>query len=357
MSSSIDMRFNIARDDFTLAFELSIPNQGVTAFFGPSGVGKTSLLRAIAGLDRYADSSIKIGDTVWQDQQQFTPTHQRQLAYVFQDASLFKHLDVQANLEYGSKRTSNKVDAYSLDQIISMLGLSDLLKRDPASLSGGQRQRVAIARALASNPHLLLMDEPLASLDMASKQEILPYIETLHQQLDIPILYVSHSIEEVSRLADYLVLLDPHGLNAHGVTEQILTRLDLPLAHYNDAASIILAQLVEHDADYGLSYLSFAGGHLSVLHNSIAVGELVKLRIAASDVSLTLEHQTQTSILNIVAATVVEISESDQPQVLVRLNVADQILLSRITRKSAQLLGLQIGKKVYAQVKSIAVTS
>ncbi|MCL4127182.1 UNVERIFIED_CONTAM: hypothetical protein GTU68_037213 [Idotea baltica] len=349
------MRFNIARDDFSLALELAVPTKGITALFGPSGVGKTTLLRAIAGLDRYSGSSVTLGDIVWQDEAHFTPTHQRQLAYVFQEASLFDHIDVLANLEYGFKRAQSRSGIYSLDQIIGMLGLSELLTRNPVSLSGGQRQRVAIARALASNPRLLLMDEPLASLDLASKQEILPYIETLHSKLDIPLIYVSHSIEEVSRLADYLVLLDSQGLKAHGATEQMLTRLDLPLAHYNDAASILIAKIVDHDDVYGLSTLEFTGGQFSVIQTNVSVGESVRLRIAASDVSLSLEHQANTSILNIVAAEVSELQSHGQSQVLVRLKVGQQTLISRITKKSSELLNLNVGKRVYAQVKSVAV--
>lgn len=355
MTNSIDIQFNIQQDDFTLALDLSLPKTGITALFGPSGVGKTTLLRAIAGLDKHAGSSIKFGSVNWQDQEHFTPTYQRQLAYVFQQANLFDHLSVQANLEYGLKRSKQAGNAFSLEHIIEMLGVKKILKRSPATLSGGQRQRVAIARALASNPCLLLMDEPLSSLDIASKQEILPYIENLHKQLDIPIIYVSHSIEEVSRLADQIVLLDTEGLKAHGLTQEILTRLDLPLAHYNDAASVIQADFLEYDAHYGLSKFSFAGGHLNVIQNSVHVGQSARLRVAASDVSLTLEHQVDTSILNIFLATVVEIFSDDSPQVLVRLNVGDQIMLSRITKKSVELLDLQIGKRVFAQAKSVAL--
>lgn len=355
MTTTIDLKLNMQRDEFQLSLDLSFPASGITSIFGPSGIGKTTLLRTIAGLDRYQDSFIKVGTTIWQDKDHFMPTYERQLGYVFQEPSLFKHLDVLANIEYGYQRQTQKTSTYTLDQIVEMLGVSQLLQRNPANLSGGQRQRVAIARALASSPRLLLMDEPLSSLDIASKQEILPYIETLHKQLNIPIVYVSHSIEEVSRLADYLVLLSADGLQAHGPTEQILTRLDLPLAHYNDAASIITATLVDHDDAYGLSNLAFSGGHFTVKRNTISVGESVRLRIAASDVSITLQQQSDTSILNIVAADILEISPQEQAQVMVRLNVDGQILLSRITQKSADLLNLSVGKKVFAQAKSVAV--
>lgn len=352
---SIYLRINIQRDEFQLPIELSLPKSGVTAIFGPSGVGKTTLLRTIAGLDKYDGSIIKVGSRTWQDQDHFTPAYDRQLAYVFQEASLFDHLSVQANLEYGVKRLKNRKASLSLIQIVEMLNIEALLNRKPATLSGGQRQRVAIARALASSPCLLLMDEPLSSLDQASKQEILPYIEKVSKLLDIPILYVSHSIEEVSRLADYLVLIDPDGVKAHGTTQQMLTRLDLPLSHYNDAASIIVAQLIDHDDVYTLSNVEFSGERLSVTRTDIPVGSLVRLRIAASDVSITLQRQSDTSILNIVAAEVLELAPDGQAQLLVRLKVANQILLSRITQKSADRLDLQIGKKVYAQAKSVAV--
>ena len=355
MSNFIDMQFNLKRGGLSLSLDLSIPKSGITAVFGPSGIGKTTLLRAIAGLDNYPDSLINIGGVVWQDQDHFTPTYERQLAYVFQEENLFDHLTVQSNLEYGLKRSKRGAGAHSLNQIIHMLGIGDFLNRDPATLSGGQRQRVAIARALASNPCLLLMDEPLSSLDMASRQEILPYIENLQKQLEIPIIYVSHSIEEVSRLSDHIVLLESDGLKAQGATQEILTRLDLPLAHYNDAASVIQAELLEHDESYGLSYFSFASSRLSVQQSNLLIGQIARLRIAASDVSLTLEHQVDTSILNIFPATVLEISSDDRSQALVRLNVFDQILLSRVTKKSVKLLDLHVGKNVYAQAKSVAL--
>ncbi len=352
---TIDARFRIIRGDFTLDVDLSFPDQGVTSFFGPSGCGKTTLLRAIAGLDRYEDGLLKIGDTTWQQDDYFVPPHQREIGYVFQEASLFMHLNVQRNLEYGLKRVPHADRKVSLDQAIELLGIEHLLARQPATLSGGERQRVAIARALAVSPRLLLMDEPLAALDISRKQEILPYLESLHNELDIPLLYVSHSPDEVARIADHMVLLESGRVLATGAVHDIFTRLDLSLAHDNDAAAIIDAVVSGHDEHYHLTILDFAGGQINVAHKAIQIGNHVRLRLAARDVSLTLQHQSATSILNSFPAIIEEITEEGPAQVTVRLLAEGVPILSRITRKSSVELDLKPGKTVYAQVKSVAL--
>jgi molybdate transport system ATP-binding protein len=352
---TIEARFHIERGDFTLDVDLNIPALGVTALFGPSGCGKTTLLRAIAGLEQHHGGVLKVGDMVWQKDEHFTPPHQRPLGYVFQEASLFAHLSVRGNLEYGLKRVPQAERKVALAQAIELLGIEQLLEHKPYRLSGGERQRVAIARALAVSPRLLLMDEPLAALDLARKQEILPYLESLHNELDIPVIYVSHSPDEVARLADHLVLLEAGRVVGTGAISDMLTRLDLPLAHGTDAEALIEATVAEHDAEYDLTYLDFAGGRFTVAHKDLPLGTAVRLRVAARDVSLTLTPQADTSILNIFPATIDELSPEGKAQMTVRLLVGSVPMLARVTRKSASALDLKPGKPVYVQAKSVAL--
>lgn len=355
--TDIEARFSIKRPGFTLDVNLNIPARGITALFGPSGCGKTTLLRAIAGLERHPGAYLKIGDMLWQAGNQFVPPHLRALAYVFQEASLLPHLNVKQNIEYGYKRLPPSQRNIAIDQVIEFLDIEDLLDRKSHTLSGGERQRVAIARALAVSPRLLLMDEPLAALDHERKQEIFPYLESLHQTLDIPVIYVSHSPEEVARLADTVVLLDAGRVIASGTIHEMLTRLDLSLAHGSDAAAIIEATVVAHDKEYDLTYLEFIGGRISAPYQSLPIDSTVRVRIAARDVSLTLQHQTDTSILNIFPAVVESIVNEGTAQVIVRVLANDVPLLAKITRKSAALLDLHAGKRIYAQAKSVALLS
>jgi len=352
---TIDAKFVADKGDFRMDVDLKLPSKGVTALFGPSGCGKTTLLRAIAGLERYAGGYLDIAGNVWQSGTVFVPPHKRNLGYVFQEASLFEHLSVRGNLEYGVKRASQTGHAVALDGAIDLLGIGALLERKPGTLSGGERQRVAIARALAVNPDILLMDEPLAALDYQRKQEILPYIESLHRQLDIPVLYVSHAREEVARIADHLVLMEAGRVVSTGDIHEMFTRLDLSIAHDDDAAAIIEAVVVEHDEAYQLTRLEFPGGIITVARGQLEIGETVRLRLVARDISLTLERQSGTSILNIFQAVVEAISEEGATQVTVRLLAGGVPILARITQKSATELGLVPGKQVYAQVKSVAL--
>lgn len=352
---NIEARFKIQRDDFVLDAQLKTPMQGLTAIFGPSGCGKTTLLRAIAGLERSNDGFVALGDQQWQNRQQFVPIHQRSLGYVFQEPGLFAHLSVRGNLEYGYSRVPDRERRLSFEQVTSLLGIEPLLSRRPTYLSGGERQRVAIARALLTSPSLLLMDEPLAALDLKSKTEIYSFIDRLHRELGIPVLYVSHSPDEVARLADYLVLMETGKILASGPIADMLTRTDLPLAHSSDAESIIEAEVTGHDEEFQLSYLRFAGGQFTVPGTSLTQGQKLRIRVLARDVSLTLQHQTSTSILNIFPAVVDSITEETPSQVTVRLSAQGIPILSRLTKKSASLLGLETGKQVYAQVKSVAM--
>ncbi len=260
-------------------------------------------------------------------------------------------------MQYAIKRVPVPNRKVSLERAIELLGIEPLLERRADQLSGGERQRVAIARALSVSPRILLMDEPLSALDINRKREIMPYIESLHDELDIPVIYVSHSPDEVARLSDHLVLLENGRVTAQGETSKMLTRLDLPLAHGDDAASLIHATVAEHDDEYNLTYLDFPGGRFTVARKALPVGFSVRLRVVARDVSITLAHQSGTSILNIFPSTIDDIISEGSSEKVVQLSVGGVTLLSRVTCKSASLLNLQKGQLVYAQIKSIALLS
>jgi molybdate transport system ATP-binding protein len=355
-SEGISARFRLDYPAFTLDVNLSLPGRGVTALFGQSGSGKTTLLRCIAGLERAAGGLLSIHDDIWQDEKTFLPTHRRPLGYVFQEASLFPHLSVLRNLEYGQKRVPVEKRRVSLEQAIELLGIGPLLRRMPDRLSGGERQRVGIARALAVSPRMLLMDEPLAALDLARKQEILPYLERLHDELEIPVLYVSHAPDEVARLADHLVMLDAGRVRASGALIETLARLDLPIRLGEDAGVVLDGVVAERDANWHLARVDFPGGSLWVRDSGLQVGRRVRVRILARDVSLALERHEGTSILNALYGTVVEIADDAHPALaLVRLQVGESPLVARLTKRSATALGLYPGIALWAQIKAVAL--
>ena len=355
--SGINAIFKHLLGDFLLDTDLSLPRQGVSAIFGPSGSGKSTLLRCIAGLEHAPGGYLSVNGEVWQDDAKriFKPVYKRSLGYVSQAANLFAHLSVQGNLDYGLSRIPVAERKVPIDQVVGLLGIGKLLARQPSTLSGGESQRVAIARALATSPHLLLMDEPLAALDVQRKAEVLPYLERLHTELAIPVIYVSHAPDEVARLADHLVLLDAGKVTASGPTRELVTRLDLPLAHGDAAAAIVDAVVTRVEPSYHLSHAEFAGGQISLLNPSLQIGQRIRVRIQARDVSLTLERQQGTSVLNIFAAIVLAISNDSPGQVMVALDAGGSRLLARITQKSLDALNLQSGSPVFAQVKGVAV--
>lgn len=353
----IHARFDLAYPGFALHADLQLPARGITALFGPSGSGKTTLLRCIAGLERAEGGLLRVHDEVWQDDARFLPVHRRRLGYVFQEAGLFPHLSVRRNLEYGWQRIPAAERIVQLEQVVELLGLNNLIDRnDTAGLSGGERQRVTIGRALLTSPRLLLMDEPLSALDAASKQEILPYLERLHSKLEIPVLYVSHALDEVARLADHLVLLEQGRVIASGTLNETLSRLDLPTAHLDDAGAVIGAAVSVHDDKYHLTRLDFAGGSLWVSRVNQPVGSMVRARVLARDVSIATVTPHGSSISNILSARIAEIQGEGPDKVSVRMKVGDEhVLLSRITRRSRDQLGLAVGMEVFAQVKSVAL--
>jgi len=352
---SIDCRIQLQRGSFCLDVDLCLAHNGITGITGPSGSGKTSLLRAIAGLEKNSCGYLKVGDNIWQDKGYFAPPHKRQLGYVFQEASLFPHLSVGDNLNYAMRRNRSSYCQISIDQAIDLLAIRPLLGHRPQQLSGGERQRVAIARALATNPKILLMDEPLSALDIMRKREVLPYLEKLHDQLAIPIIYVSHSLQELAQLADQLVLIDNGKVQDSGAIGDMLTNLDLPLVYADSAVALVEAVIAAHDDQFQLTYIDFEGGRFTVAKKQLPVGHKVRLSVAARDTSISLQNQSDTSILNIFPVTVDAITSDGPSQVVVQLSAQKTRLLSRITRKSAKLLSLQIGDKVFLQVKSVAL--
>lgn len=353
----IRARFRIDRGGFTLDVDLALPGRGVSALFGPSGSGKTTCLRAIAGLERAADGHVALGDEVWQDEAGgiFVPTHRRAVGVVFQEASLFPHLSVQGNLEFGLKRVAAGERRFELGPVAAMLGITGLLARKPDKLSGGERQRVAIARALLSSPRLLLMDEPLAALDLKRKQEILPYLERMHDELSIPIIYVSHAPDEVARLADHLVLLDAGRVVASGPLSETFARADLPPAFADDTGVVLDTVLAGHEADE-LSRLAFQGGTLFVGRRSEPLGIRLRCRIHARDVSIALEQPRRSSIVNLLPAFVTATAPTDTPgHVLVQMRMGEVPLLARISERSRRELDIRPGLQVWAQVKAVAL--
>lgn len=352
---TIEAHYTLARQGFELDAEFSVPSYGITALFGPSGSGKTTLLRAIAGLEQPDSGFLSVRGESWDDRDNRRAAHERPIGYVFQDSNLFPHLSVRRNLRFGYDRIAASERKIGLDDAIAWLGIGPLLDRDPGGLSGGERQRVAIARAILTSPALLLLDEPVASLDAAGKDDILPYFERLHEELEIPMLYVSHAADEVARLADQMVLMEAGRVLATGPIQELLTRFDLPLALSPEAEAIIEAKVAEHDEDFALTYVDCSGGRFSVMHKDLPIGRNVRLRILARDVSLTLERQSNTSILNVLPAAVEAISDDQSARTIVRLRMGDQSMLAQITRKSATALGLRVGQSLFAQIKSVAL--
>jgi molybdate transport system ATP-binding protein len=352
--AGIDARFRLDWPGFSLDVDLSLPGRGVTALFGHSGSGKTTLLRCIAGLERAREGRLAIDGEVWQDAGCWLPPHKRPIGYVFQEASLFPHLTVMGNLRYGLKRISG-TSRISLEHAIELLGIGHLLERKPDRLSGGERQRVAIARALAVSPRLLLMDEPLAALDLKRKQEILPYLERLHDALEMPVLYVSHSPDEVARLADHLVAMEGGRVIASGPLAETLARLDLPIRLGEDAGAILDCTVGEVDSDWQLARVDFAGGSLWTRDQGLPVGRRVRVRVLARDVSLA-EDPGTSSIQNVLRGRVDALGEDAHPGLmLVRLHVGEAALLARLTKRAAASLGVRPGLELWVQVKSVAL--
>ncbi len=346
------------RDDFMLdvAFEAG---RGVTALFGPSGSGKTTVMQLIAGLARPDRGVIQLGDVHLTDTAggQFLPPHLRRIGLVFQDSQLFPHLTVQQNLLYGRFFTPKAERVIQFDDVVSVLGLERCLKQFPATLSGGEKQRVAIGRALLSAPHLLLMDEPLASLDMARKLEILGFIERLHGHFAIPIIYVSHAVEEVVRLASHVVRLDRGKVVASGTTAEVLAATAFNRAGERfDVVSSLSATVLRHLPDYGLTVLKHAAGELVVPGHVVAQGGPVRLAVRATGVTLALGKPSQTSVRTVLGGEVMQIERDEGPFALASIALkGGDVLYASITRHALDDLGLDVGDEVFALVKAVTL--
>ncbi len=345
-----------ATNDYALDIDVQLPSSGITAIFGHSGSGKTTLLRCIAGLEQPEQGRFTVNGDIWQDERVFLATDKRPIGYVFQELSLFPHLTAAGNLNYAVKRAPTKTNSTLYQQVLDIMGIESLLERYPAHLSGGERQRVAIARALLIQPKLLLMDEPLAALDTARKQEILPYLERLRSHFELPIFYVSHSLDEVARLADHIIMLDQGRLVAQGGVKELFSRIDLPVHLNEDAGVVIQGKVIERDTHWHLMRVGFKGGELWLRDGGDILNKAVRVRVLARDVSLTLTYQEDSSILNRLHAQVVDIlADDDKAMSLVRLQVGDEYLIARVTKRSVANLNLILGNKVWAQIKSVAI--
>ncbi|PUE06827.1 molybdenum ABC transporter ATP-binding protein [Limnohabitans sp. T6-5] len=352
------VQLTLPRADFELKVDLHLPAQGISVLFGASGSGKTSVLRCVAGLERARDAKVIVAGEVWQDDLSgvFLPTHRRALGYVFQESSLFEHLDVMGNLRYGLQRARSPQAEQTLQLAIELLGIAHLLRRPPDQLSGGERQRVAIARALATAPRILLLDEPMAALDQARRLEILPWLERLRDELHIPMLYVTHSADELARLANHLVVMASGRVQSAGAVGEVLASIDPPMMVGDDVGALLHGRVVERDAQWHLASVAIDGGVLWLRDSGLPVGQTVRLRVLARDVSLTTTEPGHTSIQNHLPCVLDAIAPDVHPsQVLVRVRCGESVLLARITRRALDTLGLLPGHAAWVQVKSVAI--
>ncbi|MBS0151106.1 MAG: molybdenum ABC transporter ATP-binding protein [Nitrospira sp.] len=351
-------RFDLRFSSFHLDVELDVPMSGITAIFGPSGSGKTTLLRCLAGLERAPHGFMQFGEEVWQDEarRRWLPLYERPIGYVFQEPRLFPHYNVHSNLLYGYHRIPPEARRITPEQVISILGIGHLLERRTHKLSGGEQQRVAIGRALLTSPKLLLLDEPLASLDIQRKQELLPFIRRLHQELHIPVLYVSHAMAEILQLADRVVLLKEGYVVGVGTLNEVLTSLQFRGSFApHRVGAIFDARVTRHDSQYGLTQLEFKGQPLFIPLQPADIGESMRVHILSTDVTLVVGRMgSLTSVLNILDATIVEIREIDHTSVDILLDIGTPLVAS-ITKKSLMSLGLKPGQHVFAHIKAVAL--
>ncbi len=356
--AGIRLQLQLQRPGFRLDIDQVLPDSGITVLFGASGSGKTTVLRCVAGLETRARGRVCIAADCWQDSDRslFEPTWKRPIGYVFQEASLFEHLDVRGNLAFGMKRIRSSDAAETLDSAIRLLGIGHLLERSVKGLSGGERQRVAIARALATRPALLLLDEPMAALDHARRQELLPWFERLREQWRVPMLYVTHSPDEVARLADHLIVLEQGQVKAAGTPSRVMADIRVRATSADEVGALLEGLVVARDPQWHLSAVDVGPGRLWLADRGQPLGARVRVRVLARDVSVTLSEPQDTSILNRARCTIQAIAADAHPaQVLVALRWGERDLVARMTARSAQALSLTAGQQVWAQFKSVAL--
>ena len=344
-------------EGFNINIEFDAKSSSITSIYGRSGSGKTSIIEMIAGLQMPDKGFIKIDDDILLDTDQKIniPPEKRGLGYIFQDSRLFPHLNVEGNLLYGLSGNIANTPQITFDSVVDILEIRPLLNRKPSSLSGGEKQRVSIGRALLTQPRLLLMDEPLASVDAQLRGEILTYIEELRDKLGLAILYVSHAIDEVIRLADQMVIISDGHKKAEGNVEQIMGRLDLhPLTGRFDAGAVLSTKVESYDKKYDITNLSFEGGTLRVTGAKLTVGNMVRAHIKARDVSLMLNYPKHTSVLNIFEGKIIEIGDLQGAQIDIKIDIGSA-LIARITKKSFDELGLRVGLNVFTMLKAVAI--
>jgi molybdate transport system ATP-binding protein len=356
-ADGLRLELSLSRGNFQLDIRLALPSSGVTVLFGPSGSGKTTLLRCVAGLEQ-AHGRIAIGNQLWLDSAsgRILPTWLRDLGVVFQEASLFEHMNVRDNLRYGLRRTRKPGGEKALADAVDLLGIGHLFERDSSSLSGGERQRVAIARALATQPGILLLDEPLASLDIARRQEILPWLERLHGELRIPVLYVTHSMDELTRLADHVVLISEGRVRMHGPVDVVLCDPLFAAAAGGEAGAMLRGVVTGVDEEFHLTRIDIDGDTLWVKKHDLPAGSPIRLHVHANHVSLGLHKPIDSSVQNCLLGTVESISDDVHPgQAIVRVRCTRQLLLARVTRRALMELKLTAGHAVWLQIKSAAL--
>lgn len=350
------------RSTFTLDINLQLPSEGVTAIYGSSGAGKTSLLRCIAGLAKAPHANIQFQDHIWQQGRHFTPPERRRIGYVFQEASLLPHLSVRQNIRFARRRATQALSDHQLHELLNLMDIHHLLDRQPSALSGGELQRAAIACALAPQPQLVLMDEPLSALDGPRKQALIPYLERLKTHMTTPIIYVSHSMDEIARLADHLVVLEEGKVRAHGPLSRTLQEIHLHHTTDLEPSTVLTGKIIQHDANYQLKQVALDSSECTLWVNDQhhAVGDNVRVRIQARDVSIALQAHADTSIQNIIPATIDDFNCPSHAQSLVLIPVnlsSNSQLLAQLTLKSCHDLNLRPQQHVYLQIKSAAVIS
>lgn len=356
MSIAGHCSIKLQRKEFSIEAEFDIPSRGVLGIFGHSGSGKTTLLRCLAGLEKEVQGHIKFNGQDWLSNTQSLSSQSRNIGYIFQEHRLFPHLNVQENLDYGTKRcTTNNTTSLDRKTLFELLNIGHLLNRKTQQLSGGEKQRVALGRALLKNPQIMLLDEPLASLDKKRKQEILPYLSRLHRELNIPMLYVSHSLEEVSLLCDHIIVMEQGRIQFKGHLHEALVSPESPLAKADDASAVLDGLVAKQEKEFQLSTIQTVNGNNIVVPGKAKIGQQVRVRIQASNISLCKSAISDSSILNIIEGNISAVVDESGSHVLLQINSRNDLLLARITKKSFQQLELSIGQTIYMQIKAVSI--